>query len=108
MSSVSFAAPANAAVVAGPVTVEMAAKDFDVEPAGQVNDGAGHFHVMINEACVPAGDVIPADAGHLHFGDGATEATLELPPGEHTLCLQAGDGLHTALDLTDVITITVE
>ena len=55
-ASVSFAVPANAAVVAGPVTVEMAAEDFDVEPAGQVNDGAGHFHVMINEACVPAGE----------------------------------------------------
>lgn len=25
----------------------------------------------------------------------------------HTLCLQAGDGVHTALDLTDEITITV-
>ena len=107
-ASVAFAAPSDGAVVTGPVTVEMAAEDFTIEPAGQVNDGAGHFHVMIDVPCVQAGDVIPADSRHLHFGDGATEATLELPPGDYTLCLQAGDGLHSALDLTDVITVTVE
>ncbi|WP_114594048.1 DUF4399 domain-containing protein [Euzebya pacifica] len=40
--------------------------------------------------------------------DGSTSAELELEPGEHTLCLQDGDGEHTALDLTDEITVTVE
>jgi hypothetical protein len=36
-----------------------------------------------------------------------SETELTLPAGEHTLCLQAGDGEHTALALTDEITITV-
>jgi hypothetical protein len=44
---------------------------------------------------------------HRHVDDGASEAELDLPAGEHTLCLQAGDGEHAALDLTDEITITV-
>ncbi len=57
---------------------------------------------------VTPGETIPADDAHVHYGDGATAAQLELSPGEHTLCLQAGDGTHTALDLTDEITFTVE
>lgn len=32
---------------------------------------------------------------------------MPLEPGEHSLCLQTGDGVHTALDLTDEISITV-
>ena len=33
---------------------------------------------------------------------------LDLAPGEHTLCLQVGDGAHTALDLTSEITVNVD
>ena len=47
---------------------------------------------------------------HLHFGDGSIETELALTPGEHTLCLQAADGAHTALPgegMTHTISITV-
>ena len=106
--SVHFASPEDGATVTSPVQVEMMAVNFTIEPAGEVHDGAGHFHIMIDVPCVAPGEVIPSDANHLHYGQAQTSAELELEPGEHTLCLQAGNGAHVALDLTDTITITVE
>lgn len=105
--SVSITAPAEGALVSRPVEVRMGADEFDVEAAGAVRNGAGHLHLMIDVECVEPGSVIPSDASHLHYGDGSTTAVLDLEPGEHTLCIQAGDGVHTALALTDGVTFTV-
>ena len=83
---------------------------FTIEPAGEVKAGAGHLHIIVDAACVAAGQIVPADDSHLHYGKAQTEATLELTPGTHTLCLQAADGVHTALaseGATQVVTITV-
>lgn len=109
-AGVAFAGIEDGATVASPVTVEFATSgDFEIIPAADGGgDGAGHMHVMVDVGCVTVGEVIPADDSHIHFGDGSTSAELELEPGEHTLCLQAGDGEHTAMDVTDEITITVE
>jgi hypothetical protein len=106
-ASVSITSPEDGATVESPFGVSLEADSFTIEPAGEVREGAGHLHLMVDTGCVAAGEVIPEDSGHIHLGDGATEAELDLPAGEHTLCLQAGDGMHTALDLTDEITITV-
>lgn len=107
-ASVSFSSPADGGEVANPVSVAFEADGFTIEPAGEVHDGAGHFHVMVDVPCLPAGEVIPKDAQHLHFGKGQAEGSIDLEAGEHTLCLQAADGAHTALDLTDEITVTVD
>jgi hypothetical protein len=109
---VRFAEPRDGASVAAPVRVVMAAENFTVEPAGDgsVHDGAGHLHIMVDTPCVAAGDTIPKDETHLHFGDGSTETELALEPGSHTLCLQAADGAHTALPgegMTHTISVTV-
>lgn len=106
-ASVSVVAPADGETVESPVTLEMAADNFVVEPAGEVREGAGHLHAMIDVPCVDAGEVIPSDESHIHYGDASTTDELELEPGEHTICVQAGDGVHTALDLTDTVTFTV-
>jgi hypothetical protein len=37
---------------------------------------------------------VPADAQHIHYGLGQTEADLRLEPGPHTLRLQFADGAH--------------
>lgn len=106
-----FTSPADGATVAGPVHVTLGAENFTVEPAGEVKTGAGHLHIMVDTPCIAPGAVIPKDDQHLHYGQAQVEADLELAPGQHTLCLQAADGLHTALDgagLTQTITITVE
>jgi len=33
---------------------------------------------------------------------------IYLEPGQHELCLQVSDGAHTALDITDTVTVDVE
>lgn len=107
-ASISFAAPADGDTVSSPVTVEMEASGVTIEEAGELHEGAGHFHVMVDTECVAEGEVIPEDESHIHYGDASTETEIELEPGEHTLCLQIGDGAHTATNLTDEITVTVE
>lgn len=106
--SVSFAEPTDGATASSPVHVEMAATGLQIEPALEVREGAGHFHIMVDTPCVTPGQTIPSDDTHLHFGQAQTSTDLDLPPGEHTLCLQAGDGAHTALDLQQQITVTVQ
>ena len=96
--------------VDSPVTVQWSAENFTIEPAGEVKASAGHLHIMVDADCVAAGQIVPADDNHLHYGKAQTEATLELTPGVHTLCLQASDGIHTALTgdgLVQVVRITV-
>ncbi len=102
-----FVTPDDGATVSSPVMVEMDANNFTIEVAGTARPGAGHFHIMIDVPCVTPGDSIPGDDNHQHFGAAQMMAELELEPGEHTLCLQAGNGVHTALNLTDEIAITV-
>ncbi len=109
--AVGFEQPADGATVTSPFEVVMAATGLVVEPSGEVNEGAGHFHILVDTDFTPAGEVIPTDEQHLHYGQGQTTATLELEPGEHTLRLQFADGLHTALEgdqYRDTITVTVE
>jgi hypothetical protein len=106
-ASVSISAPGDGATVEPTFSVTMTAEGLAIEPAGDVVDGSGHFHLLVDADCLPAGEQILADETHIHLADGASETELTLPAGEHTLCLQAGDGQHTALELTDEITVTV-
>jgi hypothetical protein len=110
-SRVFFTSPADKATVSSPVKATMGAESFTIEPAGEVKPGAGHLHIMVDTDCVAAGQAVPKDDTHLHFGKGQTDAELKLSPGTHTLCLQAGDGAHVAVageGMTQKITITVK
>lgn len=107
-ASVEFITPSSGDEVTSPVEVEMAAEGLDIVEAGAPAEGEGHFHVMVDTGChFDVGEIIPDDEAHLHFGDGSTTAEIELDPGEHTLCLQAGDGTHAVLDANQEIDITV-
>ncbi|MGH9040262.1 MAG: DUF4399 domain-containing protein [Acidimicrobiia bacterium] len=106
-ASVSFAEPADGAKLTSPLKVKMQATGVTIEPAGEVKAGAGHFHITVDGGCVTPGEVIPNDATHLHYGKAQTEAEVPLEAGSHTLCLQVGDGAHTALDLAQTITVEV-
>ena len=106
-ATASFESPADGATIAGGVQVQMAADGVTIEEAGEARDGAGHFHVIADDACTTTGEAIGKDADHVHFGKAQTEGTIYLEPGEHDLCLQVGDGVHTALDITDTITVTI-
>lgn len=107
VAAVRFAEPADGATVTAPVKVRMEATNFTIEPAGEVKAGSGHFHIMVDKECIAAGEIIPKDDLHQHYGMAQTEAELALAPGSHTLCLQVGDGAHRAIDLTDTIAVEV-
>jgi len=95
--AVFFVTPANGATVTTTFGVEMGATGLTVEPAGAVHAGAGHMHILVDSDFVAAGEIIPKDDHHLHFGNAQLTTTLTLPPGEHTLRLQFADGEHHAL-----------
>lgn len=70
----------------------------------------GHHHLLIDGKPLPKGEVIPATDHSLHFGKGQTETDVTLPPGQHTLTLQFGDGAHRSYgpDVSQTITINVK
>ena len=105
--SVSLMSPSDGDSVAGSVELVMAADGVTTEEAGEVNDGAGHFHVIADQGCLDAATPIGNDADHVHFGGGQSDGVIYLGPGDHELCLQVGDGVHAALDLTDTASVTV-
>ena len=91
---VAFSEPKDGAVIAGPVKVVMSVEGIAIKPAGEVVEGTGHHHILINKGFIAPGQVIPTDNTHRHFGKGQTEASLDLPPGDYRLTLQFADGLH--------------
>ncbi|MET0385793.1 MAG: DUF4399 domain-containing protein, partial [Polyangiales bacterium] len=115
-ASVSFLEPADGATVRGPaengkvsVPVKLGAENIAVKPAGQIEAGSGHHHILVDTTPDPEGAVVAKDDQHLHYGQGQTEATLTLAPGEHTLQLQFADGIHRSYGpkLAQTIKITV-
>ncbi len=108
--SVQFTEPQDGAEVPPTFTVSFEAQGIEVEPAGEIRDGAGHFHILIDEPFVEPGVIIPNDDTHRHYGDGSLSTELTLDPGTYTLRLQLADGAHQALEgdqYRDEITITV-
>ena len=97
-SQARFVLPEDGATVAPTFQVVMTVDGMTIEPAGEIRDDAGHFHILVDAPFIAAGEVIPADANHVHFGTGATEVELTLAPGEHTLRLQVANGAHIAYD----------
>lgn len=97
-------------VVTSPVHVEMGVNAFEIMPAGKIEKGTGHHHLVINDGPADLGVVVPADDTHIHFGGGQTETDVELAPGEYTLTLQFANGLHQSYgpELSKTITVTVE
>ncbi|MCC8396309.1 DUF4399 domain-containing protein [Paraburkholderia sp. MMS20-SJTR3] len=109
-ASVSFVQPADGATVSNPVHVAFAVDGMKIAPAGTMTEGTGHHHLLIDGKPLPKGDVIPANDMALHFGKGQTETDLTLPPGDHTLTLQFGDGAHRSYgpELSKTITVHVK
>lgn len=85
----------------------MATEGYAIEESGEVAQNAGHLHVIVDADPVEPGAEIPSD-DHVHFGDGATTAELDLAFGERTLVLQPGNGAHEAYPIREESTVTVE
>ena len=107
-ASASFIAPSDGEAVSGAIQLSMAAEGIEIEEAGEARDGAGHFHVIADAGCVDSGEAIERDNDRVHFGKGQSTGAIYLAAGRHELCLQVGDGLHTALDVTSSINVDVK
>ena len=93
-SELYFIEPKDGQVVEKTFVVKFGLKDFGVAPAGYDINNTGHHHLLIDVELPDLNKPIPADANHLHFGGGQTEALLTLSPGEHKLRLLMGNYLH--------------
>ena len=110
-AAVVFVTPRDGATVSNPVILNFAATGMSVVKSGDNTPKSGHHHVIIDAELPPMNLPIPADANHVHFGDGSSTTELELTPGEHTLQLLFADHLHIPHDppiYSEQITITVE
>ena len=80
--------------LSNPFVVEMGVSGMRIKPAGQLEAGTGHHHIILNKSFMKYGEIIPMDEQHLHYGKGDTVVTLSLPSGSHQLTLQFANGMH--------------
>jgi len=102
--------PEDGEEIQSPVTVVFGIKGAGIAPAGIDLPNTGHHHLIVDSELASMATPIPADAQHIHFGGGQTEATVELSAGEHVLQLALGDYLHIPHDpplLSDPVTVQV-
>ena len=90
-----FIKPSNNFVSdSGSVNLEFGLKNFNILPAGTIGCDAGHHHLLINTPLPDLKRPIPSDKNHIHYGKGQTSATIDLPPGKHSLRLILGNFAH--------------
>lgn len=106
--SVDFVEPKNGSTVTSPFKVKFAVDGMTVAPAGELNPGTGHHHLLIDTADIEENVAIPMDEKHRHFGKGQTETEITLPPGKHKLTMQFADGAHRSYGAKFRKTIEVE
>lgn len=94
--SVWFVEPQDGATLTSPFKVAFGVKGMAVEPAGEIKPDSGHHHLLINFGPIPAGEAIPVDAAHRHFGKAQTDVEITLPPGSYKLTLQFANGAHVS------------
>ena len=108
--SVSLLEPVDGAIVATTFKVRFGVKGMAVAPAGAIVADSGHNHLLINQLPVKAGDSVPFDDQHKHFGAGQTEAMITLTPGQYQLTSQFANGAHQSYGapMSASITVTVK
>jgi hypothetical protein len=110
-----FVEPKNNATVTSPVQMKFGSEGIEIAavPKGEVTKtrpGVAHYHVGIDEDCLPAGKaIVKGTPSWVHFGDGSNVFESQLTPGKHKLALQLGDDLHVTMPETcTVITVNVK
>lgn len=90
-----FIHPQNGEELKSPVQFKMGVEGMEVAPAGEVQLGKGHHHIIINGESYDSGKTIPfVEKKVYHYGKGQTEASIELEPGEYDVTLQFANGAH--------------
>jgi len=103
-----FSEPSDKTEVTAPVKFVMQVEGMTVKPAGLIEEGTGHFHILINKEAIAAGQVIGNDETIKHYGKGQTEDTLDLKPGDYRITLQFADGLHASYGSAWAQTIAIK
>ena len=106
-----FITPADGDTVSSPVRIEFGIEGMAVVKAGDNAPASGHHHLLVDTGMPNSSLPIPADANHIHFGDGSTSTELSLESGAHTLQLLLGDHLHIPHDppvASETITVSVQ
>ena len=86
----------NGDTVINPVYVEFGVEGMEVRPSGEIIEGTGHHHLLIGNAFLAKGEVIPADSVNIHYGSGQTSDTVILPMGVVRLGMQFANGIHAS------------
>lgn len=94
-ASVRITSPADGTEVGGNVVaVEVAATDVQIKaPDGDKSGTTGHYHVFVDREPTPVGQVVPVEPGIVHSAIAPVTLT-GLSPGEHTITVALGNGLH--------------
>ena len=110
-----FIEPKNNATVTSPVHMKFGSSGIEISPVPpgdltSTRPGVAHYHVGIDQACLPAGkNIVKGTPSWVHFGDGKDVFDSQLTPGKHKLALQLGDDLHnTMAGACQVITVNVK
>jgi Domain of unknown function (DUF4399) len=110
-----FIEPKNNATVTSPLHMKFGSEGIKIEavPPGDLTTtrpGVAHYHVGIDEDCLPAGKtIVKGTPSWVHFGDGKDVFDTQMTPGKHKLSVQLGDDLHNTLPNTcQTITVNVK
>ena len=110
-ATVGFANITDGDVVPPGFIVRFTISGMGIAPAGVEVENTGHFHLLIDLETLPDMDgPLAATPQILHFGQGQSEAKLDLAEGPHTLRVMLADHLHVPHDppvISDPIRITV-
>lgn len=103
---------ADGDAVTSPLVVQFGLEGMEVVPAGTEAPDSGHHHLLIDTdvAMLDLNAPLPSTETVRHFGQGQTEATLELEPGTYTLQLLLGNHSHIPHDppvMSEKITVIV-
>ena len=99
-----FVAPDDGATISSDFDLQMefGIENYEISPVPDEVEtprpDVGHFHVGVDTACLPAGEIIPQGEGWVHFGDGSNTFALQVEPGSYQLSLQLGDDEHRTLE----------
>jgi hypothetical protein len=110
-----FVEPKNNATVTSPVHMKFGSEGITIAavPAGEVTTvrpGIAHYHVGIDQDCLPAGkNIVRARPHGFISGTARTCSRRSSRPGKHKLALQLGDDKHDTMPGTcEVITVDVK
>lgn len=95
---VSFVSPQYGAAIGRHVRFELASEGIEIEPAGELRPGAGHYYLVLDAPSPEVGAPIADAPGVLALSAGESVVELDVSLGFHEVWLGVADGLGVALE----------